>query len=122
MTTIRVLLPELSPSMTEGNIVRWLKPAGAVVKKGDSLVEIETDKAVAEVEAEHDGLLSQILMPDGTQSVPINAVIALLEREGTPASAPAPGPDPAAPPLSAQIEAGRVRASPAARRHSHRMP
>ena len=112
MSEVQVLLPELAPSMTMGNIVRWLKAPGAVVKKGEVLVEIETDKAIAEVEAEHDGRLGRILAPDGTQSVPVNTVIAVLQREDVPVVAPPESPvDPKAD--------GRVRASPAARRLAH---
>ena len=110
MSEVQVFLPELAPSMTVGNIVRWLKTPGAVVKKGEALVEIETDKAIAEVEAEHDGRLGRILAPNGTQSVPVNTVIAVLQREDVPVVAPAESPE--------RTE-GRVRASPVARRLAH---
>ena len=130
MSEVQVLLPELAPAMTVGNIVRWLKTPGAAVKKGEALVEIETDKAIAELEAEHDGRLSRILTPDGTQSVPINTVIAILEREGVPApaaaeSGPSRAPDgvnPGTALADGQAErgtGGRVRASPLARRLAH---
>jgi pyruvate dehydrogenase E2 component (dihydrolipoamide acetyltransferase) len=130
MSEVPVLLPELAPSMTAGNIVRWLKTPGAAVKKGEALVEIETDKAIAELEAEHDGRLTQILIPDGTQSVPINTVIAILEREGVSAPAVAEPGAPCAPDSATANTAlagasaergdgGRVRASPLARRLAH---
>jgi len=109
MSEVQVVLPELAPSMTVGNIVRWLKTPGAVVKKGEALVEIETDKAIAELEAEHDGRLGRILAPDGTQSVPVNTVIAVLQREDVSVAAPAE------PPVDQKAD-GRVRASPLARR------
>jgi pyruvate dehydrogenase E2 component (dihydrolipoyllysine-residue acetyltransferase) len=85
--TIKILMPALSPTMTEGNIARWLKKEGDDVKAGDVLAEIETDKATMEVEAVDEGRLGKILIPEGTQGVKVNDVIALLLEEGEDASA-----------------------------------
>ncbi|MBV8535663.1 MAG: biotin/lipoyl-binding protein, partial [Alphaproteobacteria bacterium] len=72
----RVLMPALSPTMTEGKIARWLKKEGDAVKSGDVLAEIETDKATMEVEAVDEGTLGEIVVPEGTEGVAVNAVIA----------------------------------------------
>ena len=79
---IKILMPAMSPTMTEGNLVRWLKKVGEAVKSGDTLAEVETDKATMEVEAVDDGQLGRILIPDGTQAVAVNTPIALLLTEG----------------------------------------
>jgi pyruvate dehydrogenase E2 component (dihydrolipoamide acetyltransferase) len=84
--TIKILMPALSPTMTEGNIARWLKKEGDDVKAGDVIAEIETDKATMEVEAVDEGRLGKILIPEGTQGVKVNDVIALLLEEGEDAS------------------------------------
>ena len=68
--TIQVLMPALSPTMTEGKIAKWLKAEGDAVKSGDILAEIETDKATMEVEAIDEGTLGRILVPEGTEGVP----------------------------------------------------
>ncbi len=73
-----ILMPALSPTMTEGKLSRWLKKEGEEVKSGDVLAEIETDKATMEVEAVDEGFLSKIVVPDGTDGVAVNAVIAIL--------------------------------------------
>ena len=83
---IQILMPALSPTMTEGNLVRWLKKEGDAVKSGQVLAEIETDKATMEVEAVEEGILGKILIPEGTDSVNVNAVIALLLEDGEDAS------------------------------------
>ena len=85
--TIKILMPALSPTMTEGNIARWLKKEGDDVKAGDVIAEIETDKATMEVEAVDEGRLGKILIPEGTQGVKVNDVIALLLEEGEDAGA-----------------------------------
>ncbi|MBX7145909.1 MAG: pyruvate dehydrogenase complex dihydrolipoamide acetyltransferase [Alphaproteobacteria bacterium] len=85
--TIKILMPALSPTMTEGNLVTWHKKEGDQVKSGDVLAEIETDKATMEVEAADEGILGKILIPEGTQAVPVNQVIALLLEEGEDKSA-----------------------------------
>jgi pyruvate dehydrogenase E1 component beta subunit len=96
-----ILMPALSPTMTEGKLAKWLKAKGDQVKAGDVIAEIETDKATMEVEAVDEGRLAEILVPAGTEGVKVNTPIALLlgedEKEGAPApkaSAPTPEPTP----------------------------
>jgi pyruvate dehydrogenase E2 component (dihydrolipoamide acetyltransferase) len=84
---IRILMPALSPTMTEGNLARWLKKEGDTVKSGDVIAEIETDKATMEVEAADEGTLGKIVVPEGTEGVKVNAVIGLLLEEGEDKSA-----------------------------------
>lgn len=79
---IEVLMPALSPTMTEGALARWLKKEGDAVSSGDVLAEIETDKATMEVEAVDEGILGRILVPEGTQGVAVNTPIAILVAEG----------------------------------------
>lgn len=79
---IEVLMPALSPTMTEGALARWLKKEGDTVSSGDVLAEIETDKATMEVEAVDEGILGRILVPEGTQGVAVNTPIAILVAEG----------------------------------------
>ena len=79
---IKILMPALSPTMTEGNIARWLKKEGDKVKSGEVLAEIETDKATMEVEAVDEGTLGKIMVAAGSQGVKVNDVIALLLEEG----------------------------------------
>ncbi len=79
---IKITMPALSPTMTEGNLAKWLKKEGDQVKAGDVIAEIETDKATMEVEAVDEGILGKILVPAGTEKVPVNDVIALLLEEG----------------------------------------
>jgi pyruvate dehydrogenase E1 component beta subunit len=78
----QILMPALSPTMTEGNLARWLKQEGDKVAAGDIIAEIETDKATMEVEAVDEGTLARILVPEGTEGVAVNAPIALLVAEG----------------------------------------
>src|SRR5579862_4565016 len=85
--TIKVLMPALSPTMTEGKIARWLKKEGDTVKAGQVLAEIETDKATMEVEAVDEGKLGKILIPAGTENVQVNEPIAILLEEGESADA-----------------------------------
>jgi pyruvate dehydrogenase E2 component (dihydrolipoamide acetyltransferase) len=98
-----ILMPALSPTMTEGTLARWLKKEGDPVKAGDVIAEIETDKATMEVEAVDEGVLGKILVPDGTAGVKVNDPIAILVEDGesvptgsppaqAPASAPASAP------------------------------
>jgi pyruvate dehydrogenase E1 component beta subunit len=82
-----VLMPALSPTMTEGNLAKWLKKEGDTVVAGDVIAEIETDKATMEVEAVDEGTLGKILVAEGTESVPVNTPIALLLGDGEDASA-----------------------------------
>ena len=77
-----VLMPALSPTMTEGKIARWLKGEGEPVKAGDVLAEIETDKATMEFEALDDGVLARIVVPEGTEHVAVNTPIAVLAADG----------------------------------------
>ena len=84
---IQILMPALSPTMTEGNVASWLKNEGDPVQAGDILCEIETDKATMEVEATDEGTLGRIVVPAGTEGVAVNAVIGLILEEGEDASA-----------------------------------
>ncbi len=139
---VNILMPALSPTMTEGTLAKWLMKEGDQVSSGDVIAEIETDKATMEVEAVDEGTLAKIVVADGTEGVAVNAVIAVLLEEGEDASAisdapaaPAPAAAPAAEPAAAapapaapapaaspapaapQTESGgRIFASPLARR------
>ena len=93
---IEILMPALSPTMTEGNLAKWLKSEGDAIKAGDVIAEIETDKATMEVEAVDEGTLGKILVPAGTEGVKVNAPIALLLEEGEDKSALAASPAPKA--------------------------
>ena len=84
---IQILMPALSPTMTEGTLARWLKQEGDEIAPGDAIAEVETDKATMEVEAVEEGTLGKILVPDGTEGVPVNQPIALLLEDGEDASA-----------------------------------
>src|SRR3954464_1625122 len=77
-----VLMPALSPTMTEGKIARWIKSEGDTVRAGDVLAEIETDKATMEVEAVDEGVLAKIVIPEGTDHVAVNTPIALIAEDG----------------------------------------
>jgi pyruvate dehydrogenase E2 component (dihydrolipoamide acetyltransferase) len=77
-----ILMPALSPTMEKGNLARWLKKEGDAIKSGDVIAEIETDKATMEYEAVDDGTLAKIVVPEGTQDVPVNSVIAVMAGEG----------------------------------------
>ena len=77
-----VLMPALSPTMEQGKLSKWLKKEGDVVRSGDVLAEIETDKATMEVEAADDGTLTKILVPDGTDNVTVNTPIAVIAGDG----------------------------------------
>ncbi len=83
----QVLMPALSPTMTEGKIAKWTKAVGDTVSSGDVLCEIETDKATMEVEAVDEGTLGKILIEEGTEGVAVNTPIAVLLEEGEDASA-----------------------------------
>lgn len=107
---VEVLMPALSPTMTEGKLAKWVKKEGDPVKAGDVLAEIETDKATMEVEAVDEGTLSRILVAEGTEAVAVNTPIAVITAEGESADAvpAAVAAAPAAPP------AAPVAVSPAA--------
>ncbi|MFT8721405.1 MAG: pyruvate dehydrogenase complex dihydrolipoamide acetyltransferase [Acetobacter malorum] len=79
---IELLMPALSPTMTEGTLARWVKAEGEKVAIGDVLAEIETDKATMEVEAIEDGVLGRILVPEGTHEIAVNTPIAIMVAEG----------------------------------------
>jgi pyruvate dehydrogenase E1 component beta subunit len=117
-----VLMPALSPTMTEGKIARWVKSEGDAVRAGDVLAEIETDKATMEVEAVDEGVLAKIVIPEGTDHVAVNTRIALIAENGEDvAEAPAERPKPAPEPPEQRQEptppppAARAPAQPAAR-------
>jgi pyruvate dehydrogenase E1 component beta subunit len=93
----QILMPALSPTMTEGKLARWLKKEGDAIKAGDVIAEIETDKATMEVEAVDEGTLTSILVPEGTDAVAVNTPIA--ELNGGAGEKPAPAPREAAAPL-----------------------
>src|SRR3954453_1532522 len=109
---VQILMPALSPTMTEGKLAKWLKKEGDEVKSGDVIAEIETDKATMEVEAVDEGKLTRILVPEGTEGVSVNSPIAELDGGGEAASkGAAPGADTAmpqhpAPPAAAHGEVG----------------
>lgn len=84
---IQVLMPALSPTMTEGNLVKWLKNEGDKIKAGEVIAEIETDKATMEVEAVDEGILGKIVIPAGTDAVKVNSLIAMILEDGEDASA-----------------------------------
>jgi pyruvate dehydrogenase E2 component (dihydrolipoyllysine-residue acetyltransferase) len=79
---INILMPALSPTMEKGNLAKWLKKEGDKVKSGDVIAEIETDKATMEVEAVDEGTIAKILVPEGTQDVAVNDIIAVLAGDG----------------------------------------
>ncbi|MDA0617322.1 MAG: pyruvate dehydrogenase complex dihydrolipoamide acetyltransferase [Proteobacteria bacterium] len=84
---IEILMPALSPTMEEGNLAKWLKKEGDAISSGDVIAEIETDKATMEVEATDAGTLGKIIIPEGTNGVKVNALIAILLEKGEDVSA-----------------------------------
>ncbi|MGV2861781.1 E3 binding domain-containing protein, partial [Achromobacter sp. AGC39] len=133
-----IKLPSVAADTSGGNLHQWLKQEGDTVAVGDALAEIETEKAIVEINAEHAGVLARIVVPAGAASVPINTVIGVLLAEGEDASAvdralaehggaaaavagaptatAAPSPSDAAPASTAPVPGGRLFASPLARR------
>jgi pyruvate dehydrogenase E1 component beta subunit len=114
--TTQILMPALSPTMTEGKLARWLKTTGDRIAAGDVIAEIETDKATMEVEAVDEGTLGDILIPEGTENVAVNTPIANLKSEGG-ADAAAPATPAAKAPEKAEAPAplaASVTAPPAA--------
>lgn len=79
---VKILMPALSPTMTEGKLTKWLKSEGDDIVSGDVIAEIETDKATMEVEAVDEGTLARIVIAEGTENVPVNDVIAVLLEDG----------------------------------------
>ena len=108
---INILMPALSPTMEKGNLAKWLKKEGDTVKSGDVIAEIETDKATMEVEAVDEGILAKILVPEGTQDVPVNDVIAVMAGDGEDVKAAGAG---AASPAPKAAEAPAAKPAPAA--------
>ncbi len=102
---VEILMPALSPTMTEGKLAKWLKKEGDAVKAGDVIAEIETDKATMEVEAVDEGTLTRILVPEGTENVAVNAPIAELDGGGAAKAAPAAAPALVATPVAATVPA-----------------
>jgi pyruvate dehydrogenase E2 component (dihydrolipoamide acetyltransferase) len=138
---VQVLMPALSPTMTEGKLAKWLVKEGDEVSSGDVIAEIETDKATMEVEAVEEGVVGKIVVAEGTDGVPVNEVIALLLEEGedagdlkdaaaspapkaepkqeeapAPKEEAAPAPAPAASKANGEDKGGRIFASPLAKR------
>ncbi|XP_066107361.1 pyruvate dehydrogenase protein X component, mitochondrial [Saccopteryx bilineata] len=106
---IKILMPSLSPTMEEGNIVKWLKKEGESVSAGDALCEIETDKAVVTLDASDDGILAKIVVEEGSKNIRLGSLIGLLVEEGEDwkhvevpkdVGPPAAAPKPAVPPPS----------------------
>ena len=121
---ITILMPALSPTMTEGNLARWLKNEGDSVAPGDVIAEIETDKATMEVESVDEGVLGKILVAEGAEEIAVNTPIAVLLEEGEDSSAlasfdagaaapAAPEPAPAAAPSPAPVAAPSPAPAPA---------
>jgi pyruvate dehydrogenase E2 component (dihydrolipoamide acetyltransferase) len=106
-----ILMPALSPTMEKGNLARWLKKEGDKIKAGDIIAEIETDKATMEYEAVDEGTLAKIVVPEGTQDVAVNAVIAVLAGEGDDVKATNAGAAKAAP-LAKTSDAPKPQAAP----------
>ena len=142
---VNILMPALSPTMTDGTLARWLVAEGDAVRSGDVIAEIETDKATMEVEALDDGVMAKLVIAEGTQNVAVNALIAVLAEEGEDASeaakgaenvpenapenapvpappapvaapTPTPAPTPTAPQAVTVQKGARIFASPLARR------
>ncbi len=104
---INILMPALSPTMEKGNLAKWLKKEGEAVKTGDVIAEIETDKATMEYEAIEDGVMAKIVVPEGTNDVPVNQLIAVLAQEGEDPKAAAAAAGKAAPGAAAPTTRSR---------------
>jgi pyruvate dehydrogenase E2 component (dihydrolipoamide acetyltransferase) len=102
---VNILMPALSPTMEKGNLAKWLKKEGDKVKPGDVIAEIETDKATMEYESIDEGTLAKIVVPEGTQDVAVNALIAVLAEEGEDVKAAAAGAGKGAPATPAKTAA-----------------
>ncbi|KTT74763.1 pyruvate dehydrogenase complex dihydrolipoamide acetyltransferase [Sphingomonas endophytica] len=134
---IEIKMPALSPTMEEGTLAKWLVKEGDVVKAGDIMAEIETDKATMEFEAVDEGTIGKIMVAEGSDGVKVGTVIALLngddeeagdstpapapaatpaKEEAKPAPAPAQAPKPAEPKAAPRAAGDRIKASPLARR------
>src|SRR2546423_9595589 len=97
---VNILMPALSPTMEKGNLAKWVKKEGDNVKAGDVIAEIETDKATMEYESIDDGVLAKIVVPEGSQDVPVNQLIAVLAQEGEDPKAAASAPGKSAAPVA----------------------
>src|SRR5690349_7149557 len=111
--SIPVLMPALSPTMTEGKLTKWHVKVGDAVKSGQVICEIETDKATMEVEAVDEGIVAQILVPEGTEGVAVNAPICVLAAEGESVADSAKAVPTAATKADAPGGAGTPKAEPA---------
>ncbi|WP_213772475.1 pyruvate dehydrogenase complex dihydrolipoamide acetyltransferase [Bradyrhizobium sp. dw_78] len=115
---INILMPALSPTMEKGNLAKWLKKEGDKVKSGDVIAEIETDKATMEVEAVDEGTIAKIVVPEGTQDVAVNDVIAVLAGDGEDVKSAGATPQPpkveAKPEPKAETKAEAPKPQPAA--------
>ena len=115
---IELKMPALSPTMEQGTLAKWLKSEGDTIEPGDIIAEIETDKATMEFEAIDEGVLSKILIAEGTEDVAVGTVIAMLDGEGeeapapAPAAAPEPSPAPTPPPIAEKPEAAAPAPDP----------
>ncbi|MCR9078167.1 MAG: pyruvate dehydrogenase complex E1 component subunit beta [Hyphomonadaceae bacterium] len=112
--SVDILMPALSPTMEEGTLAKWLKGEGDKIEAGDIIAEIETDKATMEVEAVDEGTLAKILIPEGTEGVKVNAVIAVLTEDGEDASSVSAAPAPAVDKVSPVAEPEVLEAQAAA--------
>jgi pyruvate dehydrogenase E2 component (dihydrolipoamide acetyltransferase) len=110
---INILMPALSPTMEKGNLAKWLKKEGDKVKSGDVIAEIETDKATMEVEAVDEGTLAKIVVPEGTQDVSVNDVIAVLAGDGEDVKAAGAGAASAPPKAAPAAAEAQATAKPA---------
>ena len=115
--SIDILMPALSPTMEEGTLAKWHVKKGDTVKSGDVIAEIETDKATMEVEAVDEGVIEDILVPEGTEGVKVNAPIAKLSGDDAGSAAPAPKAE-AAPEPKAEAPPRSGRRRNGSRRHA----
>ena len=84
MSNIEILMPALSPTMEEGGIAKWLVKPGDTIRAGDLIAEIETDKAIMEFESASDGIISELLVEEGSSQIKVNTPIALISDESIP--------------------------------------
>src|SRR4051795_10420896 len=110
--SIQVLMPALSPTMTEGKLAKWHVKVGDAVKSGQVICEIETDKATMEVEAVDEGTVAQILVPEGTEGVAVNTPICILAAEGESVADAAKAAPPAAAAPAPKAEEAPATAKP----------
>ena len=111
---INILMPALSPTMEKGNLAKWLKKEGDTVKTGDVIAEIETDKATMEYEAVDDGVMAKIVVPEGTNDVAVNQLIAVMAQEGEDPKAAAAAAGKGAPPAKPAAAAAAPATAPSA--------